>query len=81
MGMSSSDPVGITFHNSAERLNWLSADHATSERVGAWVDWSTRRSEYQACTMAGRSNCRKPGIEPLYLDRPKEETGQGLVFQ
>ena len=64
MGMSSSDPVGITFHNSTERLNWLSADHAASERVGAWVDWSTRRSEYQACTMAGGSNCREPGIEP-----------------
>jgi TPR repeat protein len=58
------DPAGILFHNSAERLAWLSGQRRRVDLDEAATQWRIARQQYEQCQNAGGSNCRNPGPPP-----------------
>lgn len=66
------EPSGILFHNSAERMAYMSragqehnAAEAESARAVGRVDYQRRKDEYDACKGAGGSNCNSPIRRPI----------------
>jgi len=57
-------PVGVTFHNSAERLAHMRQVATENARIKAQSAWETSRREYEDCRRAGRDSCHSPGPRP-----------------
>lgn len=51
------DPIGITFHNSAQRALWIMGLRNRVDTEEARVFRDIRKREYDDCTRAGRDNC------------------------
>lgn len=58
------EPVGHTFHNSAERMAFLRQAGRQADREEAYQPWNGRKLEYDDCMRATRSGCSDPGPPP-----------------
>jgi len=58
------EPVGHTFHNSAERIAFLRQAGRQADREEAYQRWNGRKLEYDDCMRAHRSGCSDPGPPP-----------------
>lgn len=58
------EPVGHTFHSSAERVPYLRQAGRQADREEAYQRWSGRKLEYDDCMRAHRPSCSDPGPPP-----------------
>jgi hypothetical protein len=58
------EPVGMLFHNSAERLAYIRNLRYRVDRYEAYTAWVLRKNEYDDCKRANRSFCTDPGPAP-----------------
>ena len=58
------EPVGRTFHNSAERMTYLRQAGQQADRDEAALRWELKNNEYKACRDSGASGCIGPGSPP-----------------
>lgn len=58
------EPVGHTFHNSAERMAFLRQAGSKADREEAHQRWNGRKLDYDSCMQAHRTNCTDPGPPP-----------------
>src|SRR5579872_5466809 len=63
-GLIFQEPVGMLFHNSAERTAYLRGLRLSVDTDEATTMWNIRKSEYDACRSSGGSNCQPPGPRP-----------------
>ncbi len=55
--VSSGDPAGIAFHNSAQRALWLEGQRQRTDQDEADTFRRIRQADHEACLRAGRDNC------------------------
>ena len=55
--VSSGDPAGITFHNSAQRVLWLEGQRRRADQDEADTFRRICQADHEACLRAGRDNC------------------------
>jgi len=60
----SGDPAGMVFHNSGQRMAWLTGQRRQLDRSEAHTIWQIRADEYRQCRNVGGSNCFDPGPDP-----------------
>ncbi len=58
------EPVGRTFHNSAERMVYLRRAGAQADCKETMLRWESKNREYKACRDSGASGCISPGAPP-----------------
>jgi len=63
-GLLSGDPTGITFHSSAQRTAWLTAQRREVDLTEAHTMWRIRADEYSQCQRAGGSSGINRGSDP-----------------
>ncbi len=63
-GLLSGDPTGITFHSSAQRTAWLTAQRREVDLAEAHTMWRIPADEYGQCQRAGGSSGINPGSDP-----------------
>ncbi len=54
------DPKGRVFRNEAERFSYLMGERQANDAADAWLDYDSRKDEYDRCRNAGRSGCIEP---------------------
>jgi TPR repeat protein len=55
--VSSGDPAGVTFHNSAQRALWLEGQRQRADQAETDTFRRIRQADHEACLRAGRDNC------------------------
>jgi hypothetical protein len=60
----SDDPAGITFHNSGERIAWLSQMRSRQVSIERHARWQVMKDEYDKCKRNQDDDCRNPGPPP-----------------
>ncbi len=63
-GLLSGDATGITFHSSAQRTAWLTAQRREVDLTEAHTMWRIRADEYSQCQRAGGSSGINRGSDP-----------------
>ncbi len=58
------EPVGMLFHDSAERLAYIKNLRYRVDHYEAYQAWVLRKNEYDDCRRGGRSPCSDPGPAP-----------------